>query len=263
MATIKHWLTLLRISNLPTVWSNALAGYVLSVWVAVDDAADWMMSAGLDTALNGLRDGWALLVGFSLIYLGGMAMNDVLDAPLDARQRPTRPIPAGRISRRAATMATITLLILGLMALEVYRRWFTIYQLSSVLIGGVALVAAVTAYNALHQRTAWAILLMAACRGLVSFTAAMSVYWPFDKRAWIAVPALAIAVAAYTLIISTAAHGEDEAGPGRKRLVMGLIAAMPMVDAVAMLAIGQWGTALACAVCAPLALAGQRFVSGT
>ena len=265
MAAIKPWLQLLRLSNLPTVWSNVLAGYVIGLWVIVEAHHDVMMGDDLSAALRALRESWALLLGFSLIYLGGMAMNDVVDAPLDARQRSARPIPAGRISRGAAAFVMVLLLASGLGALEAHRRWQSMDSDPWVLVGGGLLVAAVIAYNLLHQYSAWAMGLMAACRGLVSLTAATAVYWPFDSRAGGAAVALALAIAAYTLMISTVARGEDQphAGPNRKHVVMGLIAAMPVVDASAMLAIEQWGAALACAACAPLAFAGQRFVSGT
>ena len=33
------------------------------------------------------------------LYAAGMVLNDAFDAELDARERPERPIPSGRISR--------------------------------------------------------------------------------------------------------------------------------------------------------------------
>src|SRR5687767_12443969 len=43
------------------------------------------------------------MVGSSaLLYLGGMALNDWADREVDARERPGRPIPSGRVSPAAA-----------------------------------------------------------------------------------------------------------------------------------------------------------------
>ncbi len=71
-----------RVSNLPTVWTNTLAGAVLA------GAAGF----GAEFAV--------MLVAFSLFYTGGMFLNDAFDAQFDAAQRPERPIPSGEVSRR-------------------------------------------------------------------------------------------------------------------------------------------------------------------
>ncbi len=50
------------------------------------------------------------LVGFILVA-GSMAVNDILDAEIDAINNPSRPIPSGRVSKnQAAAFAAITLL---------------------------------------------------------------------------------------------------------------------------------------------------------
>src|SRR5260370_25481493 len=74
-----------RISNLPTVWTNVLAGTVLAGGVV----QHWQ------TAI--------VLLAMSLLYVGGMYLNDYFDCAIDARERPQRPIPAGDVS--AATVA--------------------------------------------------------------------------------------------------------------------------------------------------------------
>ena len=59
MSAVRTWLVLGRVSNLPTVWTNALAGVVL---------------AGSAT---GSEFYWAALV-LTLAYIGGMYLNDAL-----------------------------------------------------------------------------------------------------------------------------------------------------------------------------------------
>ena len=66
-----------RVSNLPTVWTNALAGLVL--------AGGWLDPAPL----------LLLFLAVSLAYVGGMFLNDAFDAEVDAVRRPERPIPSG------------------------------------------------------------------------------------------------------------------------------------------------------------------------
>jgi 4-hydroxybenzoate polyprenyltransferase len=77
-----NWRTLLvlgRVSNLPTVWSNCLAGW-------------WLGGAQNYSKLP------FLLLGISLLYTGGMFLNDAFDADFDRQRRPERPIPSGKIS---------------------------------------------------------------------------------------------------------------------------------------------------------------------
>jgi 4-hydroxybenzoate polyprenyltransferase len=50
----------------------------------------------------------------SLIYLAGMALNDWADRHIDARERPSRPIPSGRVSAPAALALASGLTAAGL-----------------------------------------------------------------------------------------------------------------------------------------------------
>ena len=74
-----------RVSNLPTVWTNVIAGTTIA-----NAAANIV-----DVALVGLA-----MTGF---YVGGMYLNDFFDRDIDARVRPGRPIHAGDISAGAVS----------------------------------------------------------------------------------------------------------------------------------------------------------------
>ncbi len=64
------YLRLGRVSNLPTVWTNVLAGVALTgVWVAPAPLA-------------------FLALALSLFYIDGMYLNDAFDREIDARERP-------------------------------------------------------------------------------------------------------------------------------------------------------------------------------
>ena len=76
---VPSYLRLGRVSNLPTVWTNALAASVLA-------------GGGLGAVLL------PMLVIVSLLYTGGMYLNDAFDREFDAARYPSRPIPSGAVS---------------------------------------------------------------------------------------------------------------------------------------------------------------------
>ena len=149
---MRAWLELLRISNLPTVWSNLIAGAVIAAMFDGRVVA-WQMLV--------------ILVAGSALYLGGMVLNDVFDLEIDTRERPGRPLPSGRVSIRRASMAGWGLVVLGGLL-----PW-TI----SIATGAVAVVLAglVVLYDRIHARTARSVLVMAACRAALYLLAAMAV----------------------------------------------------------------------------------------
>jgi hypothetical protein len=91
---LRTLLVLGRVSNLPTVWSNCLAGW-------------WLGGGGNVGRLSGL------LLGVSLLYTGGMFLNDAFDAEFDRQRRAERPIPAGKISARLVWRSGFGQLALG------------------------------------------------------------------------------------------------------------------------------------------------------
>src|SRR6478736_6052578 len=96
--TARALLVLGRVSNLPTVWSNCLAGWLLG---------------GAETPAVLPR----LLIGASLLYVAGMFLNDAFDIEFDRQFRPERPIPSGAISTRAVWLAITILLTAGVIIL--------------------------------------------------------------------------------------------------------------------------------------------------
>src|SRR5438132_3111897 len=82
-----------------------------------------------------------LLLASACAYAGGMALNDACDATLDARERPERPIPSGRITRAGAfTVAAILLgLSIGLAATSGLRPFVA----SLLLVGAIVFYDAV------------------------------------------------------------------------------------------------------------------------
>lgn len=104
------YLKLVRISALPTLWSNTLTAF-------------WIGFFGMvSTPVPRFVDVWAVLVIFgtsTCLYLAGMVLNDVFDAKNDAIERPERPIPSGRVSAGFAAFFGWTLLFAGLLGVEI------------------------------------------------------------------------------------------------------------------------------------------------
>jgi 4-hydroxybenzoate polyprenyltransferase len=146
---LRPWLELARISNLPTVWTNVLAGWLLAFgkW-------EWQPLA------------W-LLVGGSLMYTAGMILNDAADVGWDQTHRKERPIPSGKVSRAAAWSVGLVML-LGGAAMAVWGAGACIWLTG-------ALVAAIVAYDLFHKPWSGSVLIMGACRTLLYLVAGSAV----------------------------------------------------------------------------------------
>jgi 4-hydroxybenzoate polyprenyltransferase len=151
------YLRLGRVSNLPTVWTNVLAGVAL---------------AGVSVAAGPLA---LLALALSLFYIGGMYLNDAFDREIDARERPERPIPAGLVKATTVFAAGYVLLAAGLAALAAEAAWTGQRGYASTILSGLILAALIVSYDARHKANPWSPLLMGLCRVLVYATAAFAV----------------------------------------------------------------------------------------
>jgi 4-hydroxybenzoate polyprenyltransferase len=142
---LRALLVLGRVSNLPTVWSNCLAGWLLG------GGGDWNRFA-------------VLCGGATLLYVGGMYLNDAFDAEFDAEYRRERPIPSGAISRGSVWRLGITMLVVGTALMFLFGF--------STAIFGLLLAASILLYDWLHKLITFSPLLMALCRLLLYLTAA-------------------------------------------------------------------------------------------
>ena len=142
---LHHLLTLARVSNLPTVWSNCLAAWLIS----------------------GVAPSWGLLplmLGASLLYAGGCTLNDAFDAPWDAKHRPERIIPSGVLSRRSVWIIGLIEMAAGLAA--IFAAGVSVWWPAP------ALAAAILLYDAWHKQSPLSVIIMGACRWLLYVTAA-------------------------------------------------------------------------------------------
>lgn len=180
-----------RVSNLPTVWTDVLAGTVLS------GAA---LSPGLVAAA---------MLALSLFYVAGMFLNDAFDAEHDRARQPHRPIPSGAASEATVFGVGAALMLVGL-------GLVTAIGLSSGAGGlggfawGVALMAAIVVYNRWHKNNPAGPVLMGLCRALV-YAVAAAVAAP--RWAGAVLPACLLAFS-YLIGLTYAAKQEHLAKPG-------------------------------------------------
>ncbi|MEH1780515.1 MAG: UbiA-like protein EboC [Nostoc sp.] len=107
----RGYLELMRPANIVTAWADILVGFAAS--------GSGVIFAKL---INGEASfavliplGWLLLATTGL-YGGGIVFNDVFDAELDAKERPNRAIPSGRVSRQNAVLWGSILFAIGIIA---------------------------------------------------------------------------------------------------------------------------------------------------
>ncbi|HZA48522.1 MAG TPA: UbiA family prenyltransferase [Nitrososphaera sp.] len=120
---LREYLLLIRLPNVFTTPSNILAGYFAAVTVAETDIMRLI----------------ALMVSSGLLYIGGIVLNDYFDVEIDKRERPSRPLPSGNVSKRhAMAIVIVALLIANTIALVVGPISLAV---------SLALTIAIIAYN--------------------------------------------------------------------------------------------------------------------
>jgi len=104
--SIKNYLVLVRLPNLFTLPSNILVGMAIV--------------SSLAFTLTSFTQ-FLLLVTISvLLYCVGIVLNDLYDFDIDKKERPNRPLPSGKISRRSAiVLVTIFSTLALILSLQV------------------------------------------------------------------------------------------------------------------------------------------------
>jgi hypothetical protein len=182
LAHLRALLILGRVSNLPTVWSNCLAGWLLG-------------GAG---SIRGLIQ---LALGATLLYVGGMYLNDAFDVEFDRQHRVERPIPSGAIA-----LDTVWVLGVGWMTGGFVVLAF-LGNITAVL--ALCLVVCIVIYDAVHKVIAFAPVIMALCRFLLYMVAASTgVFSVTGMAMW-----SGLALGCYIIGLSYIARRESALGP--------------------------------------------------
>jgi UbiA prenyltransferase family len=172
MPSLSTLLRLGRISNLPTIWTNVLAGS--------------MIAGGSEHA-----DGIALiLIAMTAFYVGGMYLNDFFDRFADARDRPGRPIDAGEIRANTVLLIGFGLLVLGVALLMSFGP--------SAILCGALLAGVIVLYDVWHKGNILSPIVMGLCRALVYIGTGVAVTGSISNALLIGAVALACHVAGIT-----------------------------------------------------------------
>ncbi|MBQ9726083.1 MAG: UbiA family prenyltransferase [Kiritimatiellae bacterium] len=147
---ITPWLRLFRVPNLPTAIGDAVAGGA-AVLFAVD---------GIDAA-SVVRAVLAAGAAELLLYMGGLADNDLVDEEADRAAGSSRPLATGALSRRAVRTAR-AVCFAGAAAVGLAFRLGAGWWACAAAVAGCVL-----AYDRLKERLPrLGFLLMGLCRGL-------------------------------------------------------------------------------------------------
>jgi 4-hydroxybenzoate polyprenyltransferase len=143
---------LIRLPNVFTALADICLGAVAVFTLTGSSGERWLSFA-------------ALLLSSACLYCAGMVWNDVFDVEQDRRERPFRPIPSGRVSRRAAVLVGSVLLAVGLACAAVAGWTSAGWHCLSLVLAGL-LVVMILAYDGVLKRTLFGPVAMGACRFL-------------------------------------------------------------------------------------------------
>ncbi|MCH9022281.1 MAG: UbiA family prenyltransferase [Planctomycetes bacterium] len=185
--TLAHYAQLSRLSNLPTCITNVLVGVAIG---SAGGTIPW-------------RQFTIIALAVSLFYIAGMALNDLVDAEQDRLDRPDRPIPSGKITKRAARNFVLFTFSLGVTLLVIRFPGTTVLT--------ALLVASIVLYDLTHKKWAGSVVLMGACRGLVYLVGAHAVAGDnMNSIMWRNAFVLAGVITFYIMCITIVARGENK-----------------------------------------------------
>jgi 4-hydroxybenzoate polyprenyltransferase len=202
----RAYLALLRPPNLVTAVADVLAGYAVA-GLGHHDALAW------------------LIVATVCLYGGGVVLNDFFDRRLDARERPERPIPSGRVAAAHAAALGGSLLAVGVVAAACASR-----QAGAIALGIAGLAAIYDAWGKHHP--VLGPLNIASCRalnlllGVALVPAALTTFWM-----------VALIPFAYISGVTVLSRGEVHGGR-RAPATFALLVVAGVVVALAFMAVG-------------------------
>ena len=185
---LRAWLQLIRPPNLFTVPGDAIAGNLIA--------------GGVPGCAPDLQQVLLPALAVLFLYVGGLIGNDLADLAEDARDRPFRPLPGGRVSCAQARVAAVLCALTGLLlALAASRATFLAAVLTQL---------AILAYNNWLKHHTWpGALVMGACRGGSVLVGATAAGWPLSPIRPDG-PVLAVAIGSMLYIAGVTAIADRE-----------------------------------------------------
>ncbi len=184
--SIKPYLQLMRPANVITAVADILAG---------------MSIAGFAFETNFLSIQTVVLLALSTIglYGGGVVLNDYFDAELDAIERPERPIPSGKVHKKAAGLFGYGLLIFGIIMASLHTMY------SAALALTIAVLCIVYDAWGKHQRLLGPIN-MGLCRGVNLVLGMSAITASIANTYWLGIVPV-VYIAAITMVSRGEVHG--------------------------------------------------------
>ncbi len=200
MSKLLAWLQLCRLAAVFTAMADIFLGYLLTHAEGIES---W-------------REFGLLLGSSSCLYLAGMVFNDVFDRDVDARERPKRPIPSGRVPVRAAVILGTFLVAAGLSLSAAIGQ-------QSLVVAGL-LTGCIFLYDGLLKSTIVGPLVMGACRFLnVILGASTALAADGSAPAVWSMPQLAVAGGLGVYIVGVTWFARHEAGNSRREQLIGAL----------------------------------------
>lgn len=141
-STIINYFRLVRIPNVFTTFSNILLGYIFFTSI---DYFDYFVILKLISIS-------------AFLYIGGMILNDYFDIKIDKKERPWRPLPSNKISKKNALIIALIAFSYSLI-ISFIMGWYTF-------IITVIMVTLIFSYNRLLKKTIWGPINMGIIRSL-------------------------------------------------------------------------------------------------
>lgn len=180
-STILNYFKLVRIPNVFTTISNILLGYIFFTSI---DHFDYF-------------DIFKLISISVFLYIGGMILNDYFDIKIDMKERPWRPLPSNKISKKNALIITFISFLYSL-TISFIIGWYTF-------IITVTMVILISSYNRFLKNTICGSINMGIIRSLnVLLGASQSIFLigggMFDTRFFIPLLSEFFYVSAITIL---------------------------------------------------------------
>ncbi|RZK81290.1 MAG: polyprenyltransferase [Pedobacter sp.] len=182
------YLRLMRPANVVTSIADVLAGIAISGFFFHDVSR---------------LPVWLLCISTIGLYSGGIILNDVFDAELDAKERPERPIPSGLISKKAATIFGGIMFFIGIFSAGLYSN-------TAQYLAAAIMICCLIYDKFLKHSGIFGPLNMGLCRGL-NLLLGISIIPEQIQQYWFLAMVPIIYIAAITMISRGEVHGGSKA----------------------------------------------------
>jgi 4-hydroxybenzoate polyprenyltransferase len=210
---------LVRLPNVFTAWADVWLGLLIAQ-SALADGVHW-------------QAGTLAFFTSTCFYWAGMVLNDFFDTAIDAQERPFRPIPSGRVSRRTAGILGFGFLLLGIGG-TIVPTWV---GSAAPLMLGLTLALLILAYDAWSKRTFLGPFNMGACR-FVNLLLAIAIVGA-DVQWWMV--GVAAIVGGYVASLTFLARHEAESPRIQKLIKFALMGIIVLDAGLAFVLVGAVG----------------------